>query len=234
MAVSPGLLAFLVFELKGIILTPPPPTMAKVAETATRARIKGIITMPTTVSVSNVIISRFQCFEVISPSPAGPRPLNEHKREVRAVPRDKVPALYADLTHPAARRRSGRDQPDQPAAGRQSSGTADAKTPGQDSGVGRRLGARRRRPLEAESQPVVDTMSFAEAVTMARGEPKMTCRVAQPREDALHGPGSPAAARLVTFTAAACFSLLSRRSSTHSAGGPAGCVGSEEQLGVHV
>ena len=81
---------------------------------------------------------------------------------------------------------------------------------------------------------MVDTMSFAEAVTMARGEPKMTCRVAQPREDALHGPGSPAAAQLVTFTAAACFSLLIRRSSTHSAGGPAGCVRSEEQLGVHV
>ena len=83
--------------------------MVKVAETATQAPVKGIITMPTTVSVSNVIISRFQCFGVISPSPAGPRPLNEHKREVRAVPRDKVPALYADLTHPAARRRSGRD-----------------------------------------------------------------------------------------------------------------------------
>ena len=63
---------------------------------------------------------------------------------------------------------------------------------------------------------MVDTVSFAEAVTMARGEPKMTCRVAQPREDAPHGPGSLAAARLVT-TAAACFSLLSRRSSTHSA-----------------
>ena len=106
--------------------------MAKVAETATRARVKWIIAIATTVSVSNVSISRFQCFGVISPSPAGPRPLKEHKR---AVPRDNVPALYADLTHPAARRRSGRDQPDKPAAGRQSSGTADAMTPAQDSGV---------------------------------------------------------------------------------------------------
>ena len=43
---------------------------------------------------------------------------------------------------------------------------------------------------------MVDTVSFAEAVTMARGEPKMTCRVTQPREDAPHGPGSLAAARL--------------------------------------
>ena len=66
--------------------------MANVAETATRAQVRGIITIAITVSVSNVSISRFQCFGVISPSPAGPRLLNEHKREVRAVPRDDVPA----------------------------------------------------------------------------------------------------------------------------------------------
>ena len=36
----PGLLAFLVFELEGGSFWPPPPTMAKVTETATRARVK--------------------------------------------------------------------------------------------------------------------------------------------------------------------------------------------------
>ncbi|XP_043210119.1 telomere-associated protein RIF1-like [Amphibalanus amphitrite] len=32
-------------------------------------------------------------FVVIPPSPAGPRPLTEHQREVRAAPRDSIPAL---------------------------------------------------------------------------------------------------------------------------------------------
>ena len=41
-AVSPGLLAFLVFELEGGHFGRPPPAMAKVAETATRARVKVI------------------------------------------------------------------------------------------------------------------------------------------------------------------------------------------------
>ena len=118
---------------------------------------------PPRTSCDRPLAAPFQ-FVVIPPSPAGPRPLTEHQREVRAAPRDSIPALYADLSQDTQQLAAAAAAPDDS----QTSGSAELSTPGQTAAAGSRQGARRRL-LGVESQPEQGAVSFAGAVAAARG-----------------------------------------------------------------